>query len=61
MVELKKYRAFLDDGHDYSEIEFYSQYRANSKKNIEDCERAIISKFGYKQYKTLKITQIYKI
>lgn len=61
MVESRKYRASLDDGHDYSEIEYYSEHRANSKQNIEDCKQAIISKFGYNRYKKLKITQIYKI
>lgn len=30
------YRGFWDDGHDCGEFEFYSKYRAGSKKNLED-------------------------
>lgn len=52
---MKKYRACADDGHDYNEFEYYSNFRKNSKKNLEDMKREYKLKYGYAQYKQVKI------
>ncbi len=33
---MRKYVALIDTGRTYENIEFFSEYRANSKKNSED-------------------------
>lgn len=58
---MRKYRAIVDDGRDYFEVEFYSEYRANSQKNLEDARQELIKKYRYKHAKNWKIIQIYKI
>lgn len=36
---MRKYLAMLDNGHDYTSIEYYSEHRNGSKANLEDCKR----------------------
>ena len=42
----KRYIASLDNGCDFSSLEFYSEHRAGSKKNREDAIKALRSKYG---------------
>lgn len=51
---MKKYRAIYDDGHDYGEFEYWSEYRRNSKKHKEDMIQTYKDKYGYKRFKTIK-------
>lgn len=51
---MRKYRASYDDGHDYGEFEYYSNYRKNSKKNLEDMKREYKQQHGYARYKEIK-------
>ena len=43
----KKYLAYADNGRDFIEFEFFSFYRANSKKNIDDAKNEYRKKHGY--------------
>lgn len=36
---MRKYLAMLDNGHDYTSIEYYSEHRNGSKANLEDCKK----------------------
>ena len=51
---MRKYRASYDDGHDYGEFEYYSDYRKNSKKNLEDMKREYKQQHGSARYKEIK-------
>ena len=51
---MRKYRASYDDGHDYGEFEYYSNYRKNSKKNLEDMKREYKQQHGSTRYKEIK-------
>lgn len=51
---MRKYRASYDDGHDYGEFEYYSDYRRNSKKNNEDMIEEFKKAYGYKRYAQIK-------
>ena len=51
---MRKYRASYDDGHDYGEFEYYSDYRKNSKENLEDMKREYKLQYGYTRYKEIK-------
>lgn len=51
---MRKYRASYDDGHDYGEFEYYSNYRKNSRKNLEDMKREYKQQHGYTRYKEIK-------
>lgn len=53
----RKYILIYDTGHDYGEMEFDSQFRANSKNNIQDAKNAMRLKKG----KIFKIEQIHLI
>lgn len=50
-----KYRASYDDGHDYEEFEYYSDYRRNSKKNNDDMIEACKKTYGYKRFTQIKL------
>lgn len=54
----RKYIANLDDGHDYSSIEFYSDHRAGSRANKLDCQMEITRKYGFRRAKSLIIKDI---
>lgn len=58
---MRKYRALLDNGRDYLEIEYYSEYKANSRKNIDDLKKELKELYGYKKAESLKIMQVNKI
>ena len=51
---MRKYRAIYDDGHDYGEFEYYSEYRRNSKKNKEDMNKTFKNKYGYNRFKAIR-------
>lgn len=51
----KKYRAYYDDGHDTGEFEFWSKYKANSKKNRMDAEKEALKKFGLPRFRQIII------
>ena len=53
----RKYMLIYDTGHSYGEMTFNSEYRANSKKNIEDAKNEMKLKKG----KIFEIEQIYLI
>ena len=57
----RKYRLLYDDGHDFGECEFWSSYRAGSKKNREDAEKFLQDKFGWNRFKNIDIIQIYLV
>lgn len=56
---MRKYRASYDDGHDYGEFEYYSDYRKNSKRNYEDMVNEFQKRYGYRRFK--EIINIYCI
>lgn len=58
---MRKYRATIDNGRDYFEVEFYSEYRANSRQNIDDLKKELKVRYGYKRAESLKIMQVNKI
>lgn len=43
----RRYIAYADTGRDFIEFEFYSFYRANSKKNIDDAKNEYRKKHGH--------------
>ena len=43
---MKHYIAFYDDGHDYGEFEYVSDYRNGSKANMRDAKEEFRRKFG---------------
>ena len=47
MKKERKYRGFWDDGHDSSEIEYYSTSRNYSEKNMEDMKSEYFKRHGY--------------
>lgn len=51
---MRKYRASYDDGHNYGEFEYYSNYRRNSKKNNDDMIEEFKKMYGYKRYTQIK-------
>ena len=51
---MRKYRACADDGHDFTEFEYYSDYRKNSKKNLEDMKREYKQQHGFTRYQKIK-------
>ena len=53
---MKKYLAMLDNGHDYTSIEYYSEHRNGSKANLEDCKKEMVKRWGYKAAQSYKIT-----
>ena len=53
---MKKYLAMLDNGHDFTSIEYYSEHKNGSKANMEDCKKEIVKKWGYKAAQSYKIT-----
>lgn len=57
----RKYRLIYDDGHDYGEIEYFSEHRNNSKSNREDAEKALVKKFGWNRARHLTITQTFLV
>lgn len=57
----RKYRAIYDDGHDYGEIEYWSEYRNNSKANREDAEKELVKKFGWNRARQLTVVQTYLV
>lgn len=58
---LRKYLAMLDDGHNYSSIEYYSHHKSGSKANRDDCCKEIQKRYGFKRTQELKIikTELY--
>lgn len=54
---MRKYILIYDTQHSYGEMTFNSEYRANSKKNIEDAKNEMKLKKG----KIFEIEQIYLI
>lgn len=52
----RKYRAFYDDGHDSSDVEFYSCHRANSKANIQDAKSEIRKRYGSGRAERVRIS-----
>ena len=52
---MPKYRASYDDGHDYGEFEYHSNYKKNSKKNLEDMKREYKLQHGYTRFKEIKM------
>lgn len=59
MKNERRYIARLDDGHDYSTIEYYSTHRAGSKANEEDCRREMRRKYGNRMASTNRIVSVY--
>ena len=55
-MKQRKYLACYDDGHDYGEFNYYSYYRANSRKNLEDAYAEYRRKYGRKP---VKITSVF--
>ena len=51
---MRKYRASYYDGHDYGEFEYYSNYRKNSKKNLEDMRREYKQQHGFTRYQQIE-------
>lgn len=51
---MRKYRGFYDNGQNVCEIEYYSDYKNRSKKNMEDMKKEYIKKYGYNQSKYVK-------
>ena len=43
---MKKYVAILDDGHDFDEMTYYSNFRNKSKDNLEDARRELYTRKG---------------
>ena len=56
MRKYRKYIVFYDDGHDFGELVFYSDYRANSRNNLWDARKALIKAYGEKRGWNLRIT-----
>lgn len=54
----RRYTACWDDGHDVGAFDYYSEHRANSKKNVEDAYSEYHKKFGYSH--KVKITDTYR-
>lgn len=52
----RQYTATWDNGHEYGEFDFYSEYRANSKANIKDAKEESRRKYGYE--KTITSTRL---
>lgn len=46
----RTYLAIYDNGKGYGEFEYYSEYRNNSKKNLEDARETLYRKYGYNRY-----------
>ena len=57
----RKYRLIYDDGHDYGEIEYFSEHRNNSIANREDAENALVKKFGWNRARQMTITQTFLV
>lgn len=57
----REYLARLDDGHDYTEITYYSFYRKGSQKNKEDLFDQIKLQWGYNRSRNLKVVSIDRI
>ena len=58
-MNVRKYIACCDDGHDTIEFEFYSNHRANSKPNKEDAKREEIRKYGWRRATQIEIVSTY--
>lgn len=54
-VNMRKYICHCDNGHDYYEFEFCSEYRAKSKKNIEDAKSEHFKRWRIYPYKIIDI------
>lgn len=54
---IRHYIAIVDTGHDYLQIEYTSEYRNNSKNNLQDCKNTMKRKWNkvYKIIQTIKI------
>ena len=48
---MRRYMASCDDGHDYFTFEYESEYRNNSKGNLEDARNQYRRKHGNRQFK----------
>lgn len=57
----RKYRLIYDDGHDYGEIEYWSEHRNNSKANLEDAKKELARRYGWHRANQLTITQTYLV
>lgn len=60
MKKERTYRAFYDDGHDTSDIEFNSCHRANSKANIQDAKYEIRKRYGSSRAERVRISYTVK-
>ena len=57
MAEKRRYLATMDDGHDWHEVVFESQFRAGSKNNENDARTTAIRKHG-KIARGWKVTRV---
>ena len=49
MLKERLYLAYVDNGNDYDDFEFYSKHRKNSKQNLEDFKKEYYKTYGYKR------------
>lgn len=47
---VRKYLAILDDGNNYIDFEYFSEYRNNSKMNMGDLKSDYFMRYGRKAY-----------
>lgn len=50
-MKTRLYIAIIDDGHDTSDIEYYSTHRNGSKANLKDARDEMIKRWGYREAK----------
>lgn len=52
---MRNYIATIDNGHEFSEIEYTSDYRNESKGNLQDCKDELERRFGWRRASQLEI------
>ena len=50
---MRRYMAMGDDGHDYFTFEYESNYRNNSKGNLQDARNTFRRKHGKRKFKII--------
>ena len=55
----RRYQATIDNGRDYVTFNFYSEHRANSRANVNDCKREYLKRKGKACFRIINIT-LYK-
>lgn len=50
----REYLAVLDNGNDYIEFKYYSEYRSDSKKNMEDLKEQYRTQYGHDAYEKIR-------